>query len=168
MSTVTDYANLRFPTTFEENVARFEFLRSLNTDDFTFEENDTFKSCFWEDGAGNEARLVLVPETQQVIIYGYDHESAMNFYDTDVEQKVFSGFPDNLKAIIDNSGFQWDWDEDTDTVYATVGYWFGNGTWNDSVEYEEQVNWDEEQHSANYVLSILEDTEEELTERFGK
>lgn len=174
MKTLSDYAKTILPSSYEESETRFEFLKTLDSGDyFTFKDTPELKWAFWEDGSGNEGRLILLPETKQAIVYGYDHESELNFFDDDVEkQKVFNQFPDSLKTLLNNGDFNWDWDEDSDFVYATVGFWLDENGWHCSEDYENQSLWtdgeEENQYDAEmFTLNLVTKPESYWVERFS-
>lgn len=159
VNTIRDFTD-NLPSTYEQLEARFEFFKTVNREDlFSFEDTPQLKWVFWEDGAGNEGRLILLPETREAIVYGYDHESDMNFYDRDVEQTVFNQFPEHLRTLLDDDKFKWPWEEDYDMVFATVGFWFDTAGWHYSTDYVNQVDWDDEVNSAIFVLNFVNETE---------
>lgn len=155
-------------TSFIEKLPSFSFLvekaksfegesdYSYSSGVFTSNDGTSLKweRVFWEDGAGNEANLVLFPELEQAILYGYDHESSFNYYDTDNEQVIFTNLPVVLREFIESSMFHWSWATgDEARTWATCAYWLNEeGEWEVSKAWEEVLNWDYDDGGSQYTL----------------
>ena len=106
----------------------------------------------YNDGGGNEGNLVLFPKTREVVLYGYDNESRLNFFPERIEnQKVFNHLPERLKNVILSDSFVWEWDR-TGEVWGTNCFWFTGGLWECDPDWGKQVQWNHDDGGIKYTL----------------
>jgi hypothetical protein len=94
----------------------------------------------YDDGSGNEFGIVLVPEGS--LVWGYDHESAYNFfndYDPLLPDPTFEGIPAELSYLLTIKELAWDFEyktneNDPDRLFASVAFWrlTNDSEWNNS------------------------------------
>lgn len=155
MSEIEEYMVTALPT-YEELEKRVEYLKTINSDLVTVVEEENYIWAKVENGAGDEGVIILMPDNDIAAIYGYDHESDLNFYDEigyDEKQKVFNDFPTGLKQIIESKDLRWSFEPNF--TYATAGFWLENNTWNVTKEYAQETDWGYEVPSADYVFKLV-------------
>lgn len=155
MEKMIDLDSLKLPS-FDDVLARLDYLKTVKSDLVTYYKSDEYVWARVGNGAGDEGTLLAVPHTREVLVYGYDHESSLNFYSKDnyqVKQKTFQGLPDSLNNIIQSRTL--DWSFAPGFVYATVAFWLINNTWHVSQDYSQSINWEQERSSIKYVLNLV-------------
>lgn len=149
------------PGTFQDLDAVVDRCVSDKDTEFKFSEGDFsgedatyhWVRVFWEDGAGNEANLLLIPALQEALVYGYDHESSHNKFGGNEPQLVFNGLPEPFASLIDTPDFYWSWATgDERQAWATNAYWFTDGSWYYSEDWAETVEWDYDDGGSRYTL----------------
>lgn len=131
-----------------------EINKTLNRDstatNFTAEPDTT--TLLWEDGGGNEIRLIS--NKQITLLLFYDNESDQNFYpDYPKKQTALLEAPEEVTDLIEElkPELLWTWD-DTDEIWYTAAFWsVNNKTWETSYDWEE--NHDED--SISWMLETL-------------
>ena len=131
----------------------------------------------YEDGSGGEGNIVLYKKEQKVLLYGYDHESSLNFFgepDYKLKQKVFIGIPSLYETILTSNLLLWDWD-DTKFVYATNAYWLDNkNIWkcylykNSTKDLLPVAEINDLVDSSKYTLSIFLNKIDEVLEKLSQ
>lgn len=104
------------------------------------EPTPTSKMLFWEDGAGNEARLISDTASNIQILVAYDHESDLNLFPTESEdaQLALKSAPEEVKALITelHDSLVWSWDDSNIFWYTEVFWKIGDNEWESSPEWE--------------------------------
>lgn len=144
----------------EELKNKEDYVYSSGIDNSSLEALLPWERVVWEDGAGNEANLILFPEKKEAILYGYDHESSLNFFGTTETQTVFNQLPPDLKVFIESETFHWSWATgDEAKTWATCCYWLNsNGEWVVSEEWKNTSGW-EDDDAGSYMLKRFIDTQ---------
>jgi hypothetical protein len=135
---------------------RYDFLKQFEGDEVFFDEsNPDYKWVRWENGSGDEGTLVLFADKEHALIYGYDHESDLNFYNNPEEQKVFTDIDEPYQNLVaDKSPLAWEWD-DSGFIFATSGFWLVDGSWQYSADYAESIDWENDKDDIYYVLKVF-------------
>lgn len=145
---ITSYtANLPTPAQIADTLNR-----SDSTE--TFEASPETRTILWEDGGGNEIRVIGNEELTIVLMY--DNESEQNFYpQSPNRQTALLEAPDEVQELLDliHSEIIWSWD-DTGKLWYTAAFWStDNKHWETSYDWEE--NHDED--SIEWMLKTLQE-----------
>ncbi|AMW19441.1 hypothetical protein [Mycobacteroides chelonae] len=89
----------------------------------------------WNDGGGQSSGWFFADDGK-VLLLTYEHESALNFYDSDyaAQAELFGGVPQELVALVANRPESYEFLNLTDTTtgntlpHASGVFWF-DGTW---------------------------------------
>ena len=153
---------------YETLLERYKFLKQFEGDYFSFhEDNPEYVWVRWENGGGDEATLVLYNDKKHALLYGYDHESDLNFFDEPELQTVFNDIVEPYKSLIETDTLAWSWDENR-FIFATCGFWLKENEWLYSQEYERKTEWEDDKNSFSYVLGCFLNSEKEIEKRFEK
>lgn len=133
-------------------------VEALETDGdyITSYESGMSKAVRIEDGGGNECTVIF--NGDDILIYFYDNESDLNFFDGEEEsaesQTVFNNLPERLQdALLElEEEIVWSWD-DTGVIWATGAFWTTSEGWGYSAEWAEQV----ENSSDMNLTPLLDD-----------
>lgn len=107
----------------------------------------------WEDGGGNEIRLIKQDETYLILLY--DNESEQNHYpDYPNRQTALRDIPDEVEELIEElkPELLWSWD-DTNEIWYTAAFWNTGNNWETSYDWEE--NHDED--SVEWMFRTIEE-----------
>ena len=111
----------------------------------------------WEDGAGNEATILLNLEGEESegVIFVYEHESDFNTYNTDDPTSPFDALPDPYNLLKTDEGLFWRWDDTAKRVEATAAVWWDGDTWQLPEELAEAMDDAGEDGGLSYCLAWL-------------
>ena len=153
------------PTELRKRAILFDKINSvLGIEQTVFSENfnnQGYERYFWEDGAGNEANIIFKADgvnPEAVLVYGYDHESIFNYYDSDNKQIVFDGVPESFLPLLENGSLVWSWDTGSEKkVYATTAIWRdkNDNEWHINPEFVKQAEDEQENGGFNYFFKLF-------------
>lgn len=119
----------------------------------TFTDHPEISTLLWEDGGGNEIRIVKSDDITLILLY--DNESEQNFYpDHPKRQTALREAPDEVADLIEElkPELVWSWD-DTDEIWYTAAFWNLNSDWETSYDWEESHDED----STNWMINTIND-----------
>lgn len=136
----------------------FDKIEALESDDdyITAYESGINKAVRIVDGAGTE--LTVIFSRNSTLIYAYDAESDLNYYNgeeaTQEQQQVFKTLPETLQEALQdlNEELVWDWD-DTGVIWATAAFWNTGEGWECDPEWAETA----ENSDMADLLPLLDD-----------